>query len=330
MRFAVLIVAVIAYLVGLVVLWAVLRPSASASGWAPVQTIPQALGQILAGGVGKQGPSWVVLALTLTALALLARGRFSGWVLGAYLVAAGLFVVVSAVPDSGLRDFLTGVWYNDTRRLAGMLPALTAVVCAATATWVFYRLARHAATRFPAARERLRATSSTSAACLAAAVLAAVVLGAFGQYSSVNYAVWKGRAQYETTDAPVLSPAERALLDRLPDTVPAEATILGNPWTGTALAYALGERRTLTPHVGGSPPPKAEFLMNNLHRVHDDPRVCAAVRELNSYYVLAFAGPQVHGRTISYDGLKTAAVNPGLTRVDAEGPAAVLYQVTGC
>lgn len=331
-RFAVRAVLLAAYLAALTLVWLRARPSEEASAWPPVQTIPQAIGQVLSGGIGAQGPSWIVLVLLLVTIAVLPRLRYAWWLVALQAVVAGLFIVVSAVPDTALRDFLTGVWYNDTRRLAGQLPVITAALCAVTATWIFTRYTRRLAEHRPDIGRRLgEPGGNPTPARAGVALVLAAVLGVAGQFSSVNYAVWAGQSNYTMdADAPVLSTAERDLLTRLDETVPEDTTIIGNPWTGTALAYALGERRTLTPHVGGTIPEDAQFLMDNLHRLDTDPRVCETVRELDSHHVLFFAGPQVHGKGIYFEGLKSVAVNPGLTRVDSEGPAAILYRVTGC
>lgn len=329
-RYWVLVALLLGYLAAAVVLWTRVRPSEGASAWQPFQTMPQAFGQVLAAGVMEQGPTWVVFLLTLVAIGLVMRRQLSAWVLGVYVVAAGLFVVVSAVPDGEFRDFVTGVWYNDSFRLAGQLPVIIVVVATVAATWLFVRWQGALAARIPAL-SWLRPTSVTTPATAGIAFVAAVVLGVTGQYSSVNFAVAHGQPSYRYADnSYVLSSAERSLLERLDEEVPEDNTIIGNPWTGTPLAYALAERRTLTPHVGNKVPRDVLNLMNQLDEINTDPQVCTLIRKFNSYYVLDFAGRQVHNKGMHYDGLQDLATNPGLTKVDQEGETAKLYRVTGC
>ncbi|WP_298182484.1 DUF6541 family protein [Saccharomonospora sp.] len=331
LRYYGLILLLLGYLAVGAVLWLRLRPSDAASSWSPVQTIPQAFGEVVAAGLVEQGPTWVAFFLTLVAFYLVTRRRFSWWVFGVYLLAAGLFIMVSAVRgDSPLRDFLTGVWYNDTRRLAGQLPMIIVVVCTIAATWLFSRSIDALSSRFPALRAS-SSTSTTSPRVSAVAFVVAAALGVAGQFSSVNFAIADGMPSYQVHDeAPVLSPDEYALLERLDEHVPPDEKIIANPWTGTALSYAIAGRRTLTPHVGGTIPPEAQFVMDNLDEIDTDPRVCSTIERLNSHYVLDFAGPQVHNRNVFFEGLASPAANPGLTKVDQEGTAATLYQVTGC
>lgn len=321
-----LIALLISYLAVGTVVWSQVRPSEEASAKGPIQSESQAIGQVLAGGTMKLGPTWIVLLLTLVAVGLALRRQLSIWVLGVYLIAAGFFVVVSATPEGALRNFLTGVWYNDPYRLAAQLPMITVVVCTLAATWLFTRSLPALSNRLPALSQQR--FGSTAAPAIAVASGVAIVLGVFGQYSSVNYAVHFGGNVYQNSD--MLSSKERALLSRLDEHVSPEATIIGNPWTGTAFAYALSGRRMLTPQLGQDIPPNILYVMENLDEIGTDPQVCSIIRDLNSYYVLDFIGPQYLNNDVTFDGLESLSTNPGLTRIDHEGTTATLYRVTGC
>ncbi|MPZ81706.1 MAG: hypothetical protein GEV28_15405 [Actinophytocola sp.] len=329
LRYWSVVVLMLGYLLFGVVLWDRLRPG-DKTWWPPIETMPQAIGKILSAGFSAQGPTWVVLLLTLVAAGLVMRRQLSWWVLGTYLIAASLYVIVAAMPSGPLRNFVTGVWYNDSFRLAGQLPVITVVLSAIAAVWLFTRTVDLLAARRPAF-ERLRSTPTAGPAAAVAAFVVAAVIGVVGQYSSVNYAVGRGQASYTPTEeSPVLSPDERDLLDRLDEEIPEGDSVIGNPWTGTALAYAVAGRRMLTPHVGGTIPPEILDVMDNLDEIGTDPEVCATIRELRSYYVLDFDGPQVHNRDIHFDGLDSLGTNPGLTEIDHEGSGARLFRITAC
>ncbi|PRX47769.1 hypothetical protein B0I33_105351 [Prauserella shujinwangii] len=328
-RFSVLALLFAGYLALVAVLWIRVRPSEEASTWLPIQSMSQAIGQVLSAGLMREGPSWVVLVLTLVAVALVVQRRLNVWVVGVYLIAAALFVISSSAPDGPIRDFITGVWYNDSFRLAGQLPVIIVVVCTIAAVWWFGRVQSGLSTRYRALGW-LRPGPVATPAVAAVAFVAAIALGVAGQFSSVNSAIGQGSLKYAMTpESQVLSPDERALLRRLDDSVPRNARIIGNPWTGTSLAYAYSGRRTLTPHVGGTIPPDVLKLMNKLHRIDDNPEICALVRDMRAYYVLDFDGPQVHDKNRHYPGLMWLSDNSGLTEIDHEG-SATLYRVTGC
>ncbi|MGW5051011.1 DUF6541 family protein [Actinokineospora sp. NPDC004072] len=329
-RYWALVALLVGYLLAGLAVWVRVRPTPEASSWQPIQTIPQAIGQVLTGGLMNGGPSWIAFVLTLVAVGLVMRRQFSQWVLGVYLIAAGLFVVVSAVRHPRLRDFITGVWYNDSFRLAALVPLIAVVVCTISATWLFLRTRDALTERHPRLASLKFTRESTPAAAAVAFVVAAVV-GVVGQYSSVNYTVAFGAPDYQPEgEAPLLSDDERALLSRLDEHVPADAKIIGNPWTGTALSYAFSGRRTLTPHLAeNSIPPQARELMDGLGRLGSDPGVCDLVRETDAYYVLDFDGRVFWDWPTVFPGLLTVASNPGLTEVDRQG-GAVLYRITAC
>lgn len=324
------IVLLIGYLAAGAMVWKRVRPTEEASQWEPIQSESQAIGQVLSAGPMQLGPTWIVLLLTLVAFGLALQRQLNTWVLGIYLVAAGLFFVVSATPKSALRNFLTGVWYNDSYRLAGQLPVVTVVFCTIPAVWLFVRTQNVLSSRF-ARLSWLQPTSTTTPAVTGFAIIAAIALGVVGQYSSVNHILGNNKFAYRFAEqSEVLSPAEKNLLERIDEHVPPEHTIIGNPWSGTSLSYAISGRRTLTPHAGGTIPPDTLYLMNNLDEIDTNPRVCATIQQLDSHYVLDFGDRQVHDKGEYYDGLESPAMNPGLTEIDREGDDAVLYQVTGC
>ena len=309
------------YLVAGAVVWAEVRPSAAGSHWQPVQTLSQAIGEVLTLGTMKLGPTWVVLALTVLAAGLALRRQLAGWIVGGYLIAAALYVETSAGTPGRVRSFLAGVWYDDPHRLAAQVPMFAVVVCTVAAVWVCGRVRVLVAERFP---DRVRFAAPVVA--VVAFVLAAGI-GAAGQYSSVNSAIGVGGNVFQRSD--MLSPAERALLGRLGRVVPPGDTIIGNPWSGASFSYALADRRSLILAYGETVPADVQFVLDHLADLRTDPAVCGAVRAQRSWFVLDFAGPQYLGMDAHFRAIDTAADNPGLTVVDHEGDA-TLYLVTGC
>ena len=49
-----------------------------------------------------------------------------------------------------------------------------------------------------------------------------------------------------------INPDELQLFEDVAELTPEDAVIAGNPWNGSALAYAFTGRRVLFPHVGGA------------------------------------------------------------------------------
>lgn len=320
----------VGYLAVGVALWRVIRPSEGASAWQPIQSMPKAIGEVLSAGFLGQGPAWVVLFLTLVAIGLLLRKELSVWVASIYLITGTLYVVASAVDVGPFRDFLTQIWYNDYWRLSAMIPMAAVVVCTVSADWLFSR-AQEALGARSAALAWLRAHRRPTPAIAAVGLVAAIAVGWMGQYSAANYAIAHGTDNYwPDAQAPLLAPAERELISRIDEHVPPDAAIIANPWTGTAFAYALSGRRTLTPHLSPEIPPKKLKVMNELDEIGTDPEVCAIIDHFDSYYVLVFFGAQYMNRDVHFPGLESVKSNPDLKRIEYIPDGGALYKITGC
>lgn len=128
--------------------------------------------------------------------------------------------------------------------------------------------------------------------------------------------------------APLLSLDERALLERLDDEVPPGAVIVGSPWTGTSLSFALANRYSLIPHIYTELDQDMTTIVDDLNR-GADPRVCAALKRTHVRFVLDFGSHEVHGGSHTYPGLTDLVESPAVTLIDSQG-AARLYRITAC
>jgi hypothetical protein len=132
-----------------------------------------------------------------------------------------------------------------------------------------------------------------------------------------------------TNDSPLISSDEMALINRLPQEVPEDATIAGNPWNGSALAYAFTGRKLLQLHLLSALPDGAEKVFTHLNAANSDPTVCPVVQRLNVDYVLDFGHREVHGGDNGFNGLDNLEASGVATLVDSQGQAK-LYKVTAC
>jgi hypothetical protein len=62
--------------------------------------------------------------------------------------------------------------------------------------------------------------------------------------------------------------------------------VAGDPWDGSTLSWALGDRRSLFPHLAGEWSPDQLLVASALQTVRTDPVVCAAVQRLGIRYVV--------------------------------------------
>ncbi|WP_028279464.1 DUF6541 family protein [Arthrobacter sp. H5] len=321
----------LAYLSFTVLLWFELRPSEAASGWEPYQTRAHAIGEVLASAPLERPVAWIVMTLTIAGLLHVAMRRGGWWAFGIFIVGAFLFMVVSAFPQDDFRSAITGAWYNDSFRLAALLPVTTIMITMLGGTWIVSSVVR----RFEGIGRTIlvpwrvgRSESTVPAALAGVVVLALLVMGTQG--SAVDSTVATARKAYVLSDdSPLLSTDELTLIQRVPNNVPDDAVIIGNAWTGTALVYALTGIPTLTPHLGSTGSPETEILLNRMHLADSDPEICTIAEQQNSYYVLDFDGPELHVGDHVYPGVEDLEDKAGYELVDSEGDAG-LYELTAC
>ncbi len=315
-------------------LWKSIRPPDAAATWPPVLTSFDAIWDIITSSGIDRPESWAVTVLTLIGLAVAGLTR-RYWLLGAYGAVALLFFMAGAGQPGRIRTFLTGVWYNDPQRLAALLPVviLPLAVLGAVGCW-------DACVRWLGTAGQTAETGKgggppgfRKAAVPFAALISLSVLGVGTQQANLAAAQTSAARNYVlTTDADLLDSAEKALLERLRDEVPADSVVVGNPWNGSSLVYALAHRQTLQPHILGAVSDEALDIFANLDKAAADPAVCSSVRQLNADFVLDFGPREVNngeGRTIDYGGLDDLRTSGAADVVDSQG-AATLYRITAC
>lgn len=307
------------------VLWT--RFGTTDNGWVPNRSFFVSIVEAL-----TNGPMEITIGIVVTILVTLGvigvfQRRTPIWLVAAYGLSVLFFAIANGGPEGQLRTALTGLWYNDSFRLAAILP-VTAVPLATVGLvllveWTTRGIRRLLPAGAPPERIRLATVGAT------ALVLVVAVAGT--QFGGV------ARSQGHIADAyriqegsPVLSPDERAIFDDVARLTPDDAVIAGNPWTGSALVYAYADRAVLFPHLGGRYPEAYWDVAEGL--ADGDPAACAAATELGVGYVLDFGDRFVFRfdrRAELYPGL-TSLNDPSALTLLAERGSAKLYEVTGC
>ncbi|MFG6445053.1 DUF6541 family protein [Microbacterium sp. P07] len=315
---------VAAILVVGILLWRFSRTGEDMSRWGPWQTSAQAVGEALLVSPRQYSVTVLSAALLIAGLIVIAR-RPRNLVVGApFAVATVLFVLVSGTAVGNVvREALTNPWYNDSYRLAALLPVAGIPVATLGAIAIVDALSTLAR------RRRLPVAVTGVVATLAALALFSVSIG-----PNVSRTMTDARQVYTVNATSALLTAdEQRLLERLPDTTPDDALIAGSPWTGTSLAYALTGRQVLEKHVFGSLSDDEEYLDAHLREIDTDPEVCAAVDRLGVDHVLDFGSQNVFnnpGSGTAWAGVNDLQPSDSLVLVDSEGPTARLFRIEGC
>lgn len=305
------------YLVVGVLVLKVLRPPLEARLWPTIMDPLDAIGHVLTVTLNYPTPSLVVAACVVLGIvwAVRLRTAAASVALGMWVIGAVLFVVVTSLPWVDLRDAFTGSWYNNWQRLA----SLAAVALLPLATLGAARTAEFVRERMP--RTRLASVIGVGAV---------VVLVALSVLPTGPSAAAIAHRQYVADEkSPLLSPDEYALLERLPEHVPEGAVVAGNPYTGTSLAYALGGRRVLMPHILAYEDEQMREVSASLRDAEDGAVACAALDALGVQFVLDFGRREVHGEHHDYPGYDDLAASDAVRLVDQEGDAR-LYEVVAC
>ncbi|KAF5299531.1 hypothetical protein FQR65_LT19501 [Abscondita terminalis] len=116
---------------------------------------------------------------------------------------------------------------------------------------------------------------------------------------------------------------EGDVLERLPDLVPKDGVIVGNPFTGAALAYAFSDRNVVAPHMFGTRTEDEQFLLDHWSEAAYNPRVCEIVKKKNAYWALDFGKDTVIETNDRYLGVDRLPddLAPGIDVVYQKGEA---------
>ncbi|MGY1845027.1 DUF6541 family protein [Modestobacter sp. SYSU DS0875] len=299
------------------------------SDWPARVTPSQAVGSWLTmSPLGRSIP-WVAAGLAILGIGVAARRRGLRWLVVAHALSAVPFVFATSV-DSELSQRLTGFWYNDSARLAVLIPVTALPLAAIALSWLADRV-RPAATAALAARPgwpghqgRLVAVGLLLLGCLG--------VSAADSSSADLYAGLAKKYDYPTDPlrGTLLTADEMALLERLPSTVPEGTRVASNPWDGSGLAYAVAGVPVLVPQLGARPAGQQAVVAEGLRNASTDPDVCRALADLDIGYALDFGAPLWRdGRFLSYPGLTGLTHSDAVRLVDHEGRAR-LYEVTAC
>lgn len=293
----------------------------AATWWAPTSTSAAAVGEVLLHATHGRRAEWLLAAVTLVGIVRSVRDPMLRWLPAVHAMSAALFVMAASI-QSPWTMVLTGFWYSDSWRLAGMVPItgvpLAALGTVAIADWLGTRVGG-------------RIVVPVGAMTL---LIAVVIAGATkGMHQGRNaLAVHSTFAVQDAPGTNLVSPGEAAFFARIRDRIEPNAVVANNPWDGSALLWPLQGRRVLFGQLDGrTATPEQEYLARNLVLAGSDPRVCRIAEELNVRYLIVGekhfwpADPRVG----DYSGLRDPAGSSGFRLVERQGELA-LFALSAC
>ena len=325
-------------LVAAVLAWQAVRPIAEAAFWPPIHSPLGSLWELATNSEMNRPPAIAVSLLMAVGIIALARRRNLWWVLGLFGAASLLFLVVSSFRPGTLRDFVTAIWYNDSYRLAALMPTAAVLVATYGAVWLatalesrVKRWSGQPAAGTGAGVSGRMAEPRTSARWPLVGALLMVLVVISTQVGAVQYAADKARGSYQLTDdSQLITRDEMAVLRDMDSVVPPDAVVAANAWNGSALAYALVDRRTIQLHVlSSSFTLDDKIVLDSLREAGTNPTVCPAVKALNVSYVLDFGKQEINGGSHPAPGLDNLEGSGVATLLSRHGDAK-LFRFDGC
>ena len=326
----------LAFLVGCVGAWRVLRPAEFASNtWSPILTEGEALYQFLFLGLengnqlgDKFNPSYLAGFLALWGAGYLLYKRRSLWLIASWVLIGYLWIVSASVPRGEFRLLMVAPWYTDHFRLAALV-VFPSVILAGIGlggfvegllTWVARRAPRPA---------RLKVATIGMGVAI---ILVLVVAGLSSRVPSVQETTQAVSREYRLTPTSVvLNQDEMNVINEIPKIVPKDDVIVNNPWDGSAYIYALADRHLTGYHFEFETSPKYSAIMHNLKDARTNPEVCREVNEYKAHWYVHLENQLNFGPDAqkNYDGLVAAIDTDVLTPVYSSGPM-TLYRISAC
>ena len=303
---------------------------------APIETMAQAVGEALLDAplsglrYGVPDASWILGVLLVAGIVRATTDPDRReWVAG-FLLAVGAFAISAGAPaDSPFRAYVTGFWYNDPVRLAGQLPVLAAPLVtlglAAVVHWAAARLSG------PDTPRRLRAVPPVVTAAAVPLLLLLVLLATGGGYAGkradrMTFDYWPAN---DSGPRQLLTPGEERLLRDLDEQLPEDAVVLADPFNGGALAYALGDRDVVFPHVTGTWSEQGLELRDS-EVDPTDADSCRLLEEFGVTHLYVDSSIYRQGSTAQVRFAALDEVPDTGVRLTARADGAALYEVTGC
>lgn len=295
--------------------------------WPPYESPPQAVGEALLGGTNHHPALWALTAAVVLGVVFLWRRYEQNWLIGAFAGTAMMFVLTASL-NTWWSKYITGYWYNDSFRLAAIIP----VVAVPLATLGVATLARLVRDRLSAGeRPRLGAFGRSLGAVTVALGLVLLVLTK-GMYAGQHWTTLS--VTYNTANDPpmtILGDRDEAFYARVKAEVPADVVVANNPWDASPVLWALDNRVPLFRQMDMQFSDTQRYLAKHLVDMATDAKACAAAKQLDVGYLMI--GKQQFwpwdARRKDYPGIVDPAGRPGFQLVDSVGDMK-LYKLTQC
>jgi hypothetical protein len=306
--------------------------------WRPTETPPHAVVSALSNGTNGQAPELLLATFLIVGVVACFLWRQWRWLVCAELVFVALYVGAAGV-GSHLARMFTGLWYDDSYRIAATLPVvaipLTTIGVLAVGEWLRQALSRAGSA----------AAAARPAQALAVPIIVGALVAGATAAQSVPRNVHTVGLQFNTSgDETLVSPSKVEFLQTVARLVPPSALVADNPFDGTAYLFALTGTRVLFPQLNQSAGVDVGYLAHNLVQLGQNARACDLVRRYRVEYMVVApddflterelhgsSGAQVRAELGFYAGVADPAADGGFRLIASAGGGQFrLYKITIC
>lgn len=249
-----------------------------------------------------------------------------GWPVWSYILYAFLVFSAYGPPWDG-RKWIVGPWFLDGRRIMEPQSLILIPLLAIGYSWIAMWCVRWWTTSVaPAMRNYQRWISLTLGGLL-------LVISGFGGMSS---RVGAARQVFDPEALGKSGMATQGVLDMmrtLPDLLPEDAVVLGDPQAGAMYAQMIGQRWAYFPQLALRNPDSEtkSVLVERFGDLVTDEEVCEAIHKAGITHFFSAPDGAYYGRLRSdrMPGLYNVDVSQGFELV-AQGDEARLYKITAC
>lgn len=239
------------------------------------------------------------------------------------------FGVIALGTTGALRDTLTGPWYNDAVRIAGLLPIVVTPLAVTGCSLILdtciacCNKASPTSAAFTHGRKTKTLTIATLGLLLLVGVRGSSISAQTGWLAQLHEIHAPGNEETIFLDTDRI-----ALINEIKKKIPENTLIAADPWSGGAYIYSMTGTKVLYPHVKGAYTEDALNLAQTLQKTGQN--ACQTLQKLGVEYVADlgetnnnFYDPKLKE---SFIGLHKLQNHPAL-KEEARHGEAVLYKV---
>jgi hypothetical protein len=299
--------------------------------WPPFETPANAAGEALFNATHRHEALWLLSIAVILGMFAARRWPVLWLLIVAHVTTSFLYVLTASINRVDTQKY-TGYWYNDSHRLAAMLPITGVPLAVAGIVFLAGKIAIAVTAERPSGRRRLFGVPGLArTGVVAVGLTLLLVLATGGLYPDDRYARVGAGYDPQGSEQVLVTDQMREFFDRIAKKIPEDAVVVGNPFEGSALLWALEGRKVLFPHFRTTTNEAQDLVAKHLDDLMTDPAVCDAVNRLKVDYLL-IGGAEFRTRAKRWEyftGLSDPAGRKGFELVDSSGPSK-LYKITGC